>query len=77
MSTPPPPWFPLNSLQAQCDKGTWERGMALYRQADVVRVGLQQQAEGRWALAGEVQGSSPDPYEVSVQLVLALSLIHI
>lgn len=45
--------------------------MELYRQADVVRVGLQQQAEGRWALAGEVQGSSPDPYEVSVQLVLA------
>lgn len=45
--------------------------MELHRQADVVRVGIRQPAEGRWALAGEVQGSLPHPYEVSVQLVLA------
>ncbi|MEN9463404.1 MAG: hypothetical protein RLZZ355_1334, partial [Pseudomonadota bacterium] len=30
------PWFHINSLQAQCDKGAWSRGMDLFRRAGVV-----------------------------------------
>ena len=71
VATPRSPWFQTNSLQAQCEKGAWSRGMDLYRRAGVVRIEISPEAEGRWAIEGQVQGSLPEPYEVSVALVLA------
>ena len=35
------PWFHINSLQAQCDKGAWSRGMDLFRRAGVVRTDIE------------------------------------
>lgn len=64
-------WFDLRSLQAQCDKGAWSRGMGLYRNADVLHVDIEPDGDGRWLMDGEVQGSLFDPYEVSVELVIA------
>lgn len=65
------PWFHLNSLQAQCDKGAWSRGMGLYRNADAVCIDIEPDGDGRWLIDGEVQGSLPEPYGVSVELVIA------
>ena len=65
------PWFHINSLQAQCDKGAWSRGMDLFRRAGVVRTDIEAEGNGCWHIEGEVQGSMPEPYEVSVELVIA------
>ena len=65
------PWFHINSLQAQCDKGAWSRGMDLFRRAGVVRTDIEAEGNGCWHIEGEVQGSLPEPYEVSVELVIA------
>lgn len=66
-----PPWFQTRSLQAQCDKGVWSRGVDLYRRADVVRIDITSEGEGSIAIEGQLQGSLPEPYDVSVELVLA------
>ena len=71
VATPRSPWFQTNSLQAQCDKGAWSRGLGLFSRADVVRIQITPQAAGSWAIEGQVQGSLPEPYDVSVELVLA------
>lgn len=67
----PAPWFPINSLQAQCDKGAWSRGMDLLRQAAVVSIDIEDNGDSAWLIRGEVQGTQPEPYELSVELVLA------
>ena len=71
VATPRSPWFQINSLQAQCDKGVWSRGMDLFRHAEVVRIENTPKTNGSWAIDGEVQGSLPEPYAVSVELALA------
>ncbi len=71
VATPRSPWFQINSLQAQCDKGAWSRGMDLFRHAEVVRIEITPNTDGSWVIDGEVQGSLPEPYEVSVELALA------
>ncbi|WP_422290127.1 SNF2-related protein [Hydrogenophaga sp.] len=65
------PWFHLPSLQARCDKGAWSRGMDLYGRAEVVRIDIEADGEGRWRIEGEVQGSLSMPYQVSAELAMA------
>ncbi|KRD56140.1 helicase SNF2 [Acidovorax sp. Root275] len=45
--------------------------MDLHRQGLVVRLEITPKAEGSWKVEGDVQGSLPEPYAVSVALVLA------
>ncbi|MDP3226553.1 MAG: DEAD/DEAH box helicase [Acidovorax sp.] len=45
--------------------------MDLYRGAEVVHIHIDDAGGGSWLIEGEVQGSLPEPYEVSVELVLA------
>jgi superfamily II DNA or RNA helicase len=45
--------------------------MGLYRKADVVCIAIEPDGDGRWRIDGEVQGSLPEPYEVSVELAIA------
>ncbi|WP_298208821.1 DEAD/DEAH box helicase [Acidovorax sp.] len=47
--------------------------MDLYRRGEVVRVEIEQDEEGGdgWSIEGEVQGSLPEPYELSVDLVIS------
>lgn len=65
------PWFPINSLQAWCEKGAWSRGMDLFRQAAVVHIDIEERGDGAFTLHGEVQGTQPEPYGLSVELQLA------
>ena len=45
--------------------------MNLYCRADVVRIDIEPDGDGRWRIEGEVQGSLPTPYQVSAELALA------
>ncbi|MBU0749617.1 MAG: DEAD/DEAH box helicase [Gammaproteobacteria bacterium] len=45
--------------------------MDLYRGVEVVHIDIEDAGGNRWLIKGEVQGSLPEPYEVSVELVLA------
>lgn len=45
--------------------------MALFRQAAVVRIDVEEDGKGVWRIGGEVQGTQYEPYELSVELVLA------
>ena len=45
--------------------------MDLYRRADVARIEITADGESRWVIEGQVRGSQPDPYDVSVELSLA------
>jgi len=45
--------------------------MDLYCRADVVRIDIEPDGDGRWRIEGEVQGSLPTPYRVSAELALA------
>src|SRR3990167_10506051 len=60
-------WFEPASLQAQCDKGAWERGLALLRNQQVLSLDIEPLDEF-WLLLGEVQGSEHEPYEVAVEM---------
>ena len=65
------PWFPINSLQAWCEKGAWSRGMDLFRQAAVVHIDIEERGDSAFTIHGEVQGTQPEPYGLSVELQLA------
>ena len=65
------PWFPINSLQARCEKGAWLRGMDLFRQAAVVHIDIEERGDSAFTIHGEVQGTQPEPYGLSVELQLA------
>ncbi|MBT9443664.1 MAG: hypothetical protein IV087_17445, partial [Acidovorax sp.] len=71
MSSPAAPSFSISSLQAHCDQGAWSRGMGLFRQSAVVRIDVEEEGKGVWRIGGEVQGTQPEPYTLSVELVLA------
>ncbi|WP_422846569.1 SNF2-related protein [Acidovorax sp. M2(2025)] len=45
--------------------------MGLFRQSAVVSITVDADGEGVWRIGGEVQGTAPEPYESSVELVLA------
>ncbi|MDY0105749.1 MAG: DEAD/DEAH box helicase [Giesbergeria sp.] len=64
-----PLWFPPASLQALCDSGAWTRGVALCRAGLVQRLGVVALG-GHWLLEGEVQGTQPAPYDVTVEMGL-------
>ncbi|MFN4120350.1 SNF2-related protein [Acidovorax sp.] len=70
MSLPATPTFSINSLQAQCDKGAWSRGVDLLRQSAVVDINLSEVGDGVWIIKGAVQGTQLEPYELSVELIL-------
>ena len=63
------PWFDLDSVQALCDSGAWQRGLALQR-AGMVRSLDIAPLRKHWLLEGEVQGTQRRPYEVSIELAL-------
>ncbi len=71
MPLPSALYFSLGSLQAHCDPGAWSRGAGLFRQSAVVRIDVAEGDPGVWHIGGEVQGTQYEPYEVSVDLVLA------
>ncbi|MDP2366849.1 SNF2-related protein [Rhodoferax sp.] len=60
-------WFEPTSLQEQCEKGAWERGLALFRNQQVLSLDIEP-LDDYWLLLGEVQGSQREPYEVSVEM---------
>ncbi len=64
-----PLWFPPVSLHALCDAGAWTRGMALFRVGQVRRLEVVPLGD-HWLLEGEVQGTQPAPYDVSVEMGL-------
>ena len=45
--------------------------MGLFRQSAVVRIDVEEEGKGVWRIGGEVQGTQPEPYALSVELVLA------
>lgn len=45
--------------------------MDLFRRAEVLRIDIEPEGDGRWLIEGEVQGSLRDPYDVSVELAIA------
>jgi len=63
-------WFNPRSLEQQADKGAWSRGLALFRKEQVLSLDIDPE-DGHWVLLGEVQGSLPEPYEVSAELDIA------
>jgi superfamily II DNA or RNA helicase len=66
-------WFPLNALSRTTDPTTFSRGQALYRAQKIARFDLKPARSGSagfWELTGKVQGTQPQPYEVSVDLQL-------
>src|SRR3990167_8391636 len=66
---PMPLWFPPASLRALCDSGPWARGMDLFRGGKVRQLNVVP-LDDHWLLEGEVQGSQPLPYEVSIEMGL-------
>jgi superfamily II DNA or RNA helicase len=62
-------WFNPKSIQRLVDAGTLSRGAALYRDQQVLSLDIEP-AQDHWLLLGEVQGSLPEPYELSVKLQL-------
>ncbi len=64
-----PLWFPPASLRALCDSGPWARGMDLFRGGKVRQLNVVP-LDDHWLLEGEVQGSQPLPYEVSIEMGL-------
>ncbi|MDD2712931.1 MAG: SNF2-related protein, partial [Simplicispira sp.] len=64
------PWFDLPSLRPLCDKGAWQRGLALQRNGQVLGVSVGWLADGGWLVQGEVQGTQRYPYSVSIELKL-------
>ena len=63
------PLFPLKALQAQCDSGPWTRGQVLARGSSVKACSVESGPTGQWHIRGEVQGTAPEPYEVTATLV--------
>ncbi len=45
--------------------------MGLFRQSAVVSIDVEEDGKGVWRIGGEVQGTQPEPYALSVELVLA------
>lgn len=45
--------------------------MGLFRQSAVVRIDVEEEGKGVWRIGGDVQGTQPEPYALSVELVLA------
>ena len=60
-------WFDPASLQEQCERQTFERGLALLRTQQVYSLDIERM-EDHWVLLGQVQGSQREPYEVSVEM---------
>ena len=60
-------WFKPQSLLALTDAGNWSRGLMLFRHQKVLSLKIQPTGND-WVLLGNVQGSQPMPYEVSVDL---------
>ncbi|OGB22090.1 MAG: helicase SNF2 [Burkholderiales bacterium RIFCSPHIGHO2_12_FULL_65_48] len=56
-------------MHALCDSGAWMRGMALFRAGQVRRLEVVP-LDDHWMLEGEVQGTQPMPYDVSVEMGL-------
>ena len=63
------PWFDLASVQALCDSGAWQRGLALQRGGMVRSLDIAPLRK-HWLLEGEVQGTQRRPYSVSIELAL-------
>ena len=63
------PWFDLPSVQALCDSGTWQRGLALQRSGMVRGLDIMPLRD-HWLLQGAVQGTQRRPYDVSIELAL-------
>ena len=61
-------WFDLDVLSKQTDKGSWTRGMAIYKSQHATHRLNIKPKDGYVQLTGLVQGSQPSPYTVSVQL---------
>lgn len=70
MSNPSGLWFTPRSLEQQSDSGAWSRGLALFRKQQVLSLDIDPDGD-HWVLLGEVQGSLPEPYEVSAELGIA------
>ena len=63
------PWFSLSSLQALCDSGAWQRGLALQRAGQVLSLDIAPLRD-HWLLQGQVQGTQRRPYDLSIELAL-------
>lgn len=62
-------WFDPHSLERLSGAGAWSRGLLLYRSQQVRQLAIEPR-KNHWLLQGEVQGSQPAPYEVSVDMAL-------
>ncbi|WP_188780675.1 DEAD/DEAH box helicase [Marmoricola endophyticus] len=57
-------------LRACFDSGTWARGHGVHGEGLVRSLGTEDTSEASMVLEGEVWGTAPDPYDVSVRLAL-------
>ena len=58
------------SLIAWVDKGTYERGLGVYRHQQVQDFTVTTSGRGNWLVSGRVQGSEQLPYDTDVELEL-------
>src|SRR5450830_1000052 len=61
------PWLDLASLTVRCQNAVYSRALELYRHQQVLSISIEPLAT-QWLIKGQVQGTQPLPYEVSVEL---------
>ena len=60
-------WLDLASLAQQCENAVYARGLDLYRNQRVLDLAIEP-LKDVWLLTGRVQGTTHDPYDVSVEV---------
>ncbi|MBU3739456.1 MAG: helicase SNF2 [Rhodoferax sp.] len=63
-------WFEPLTLQRLTDAATWTRGLATYRNQQVLDLEIEAGPD-HWLLVGGVQGSARQPYDLEVEIALS------
>ena len=64
-------WFKPETLYRLADGATWSRGVSIFRKQDCV-LSIDIEPVGKqWLVTGTVQGSQPEPYELSIEVAIS------